>query len=34
MSYTGSIGDVYAQGDVVVSQGNQTLMAPRIEKQY
>ena len=31
MSYTGSTGDVYAQGDVVVSQGNQTLMAPRIE---
>ena len=28
MSYTGSTGDVYAQGDVVVSQGNQTLMAP------
>ena len=31
MSYTGSTGDVYAQGDVVVTQGNQTLMAPRIE---
>ncbi|MFR0064503.1 MAG: hypothetical protein ACLRUM_04305 [Veillonella parvula] len=31
MSILGSTGDVYAQGDVVVSQGNQTLMAPRIE---
>ena len=31
MSYTGSTGDVYAQGDVVVTQGNQTLMSPRIE---
>ncbi len=31
MSYNGSTGNVYAQGDVVVTQGNQTLMAPRIE---
>ena len=31
MSYSGSTGNVYAQGDVVVTQGNQTLMAPRIE---
>ena len=31
MSYNGSTGNVYAQGDVIVTQGNQTLMAPRIE---
>ena len=31
MAYSGSTGNVYAQGDVVVTQGNQTLMAPRIE---
>lgn len=31
MSYSGSTGNVYAQGDVVVTQGNQTLLAPRIE---
>nr|WP_252893804.1 LptA/OstA family protein [Veillonella denticariosi] len=31
MAYTGSTGDVYAEGDVVVTQGNQTLLSPRIE---
>lgn len=31
MAYTGSTGDVYANGNVVVTQGNRTLLANRIE---